>query len=397
MIVVGGTYSELCREPGPDGVTSTLGGSGLRAAAALRGVCPEVTLHSAIDERTEEEALIVAETLGLDVRWRQRAEPVAFRYWTPLSAPTIDGPNAAAERIEVDGDSALVFGMIEGGPHAQADGLVFDPQQPRNLGALNLDGLSARRLAVVANAAETRAMTGEKDLHVAARALRERSGADVIVTKRAARGALVTTADAQEMVGPWPTRRVWPIGSGDVFAAGFAWAWLEGGADPIEAARAGSFAASRWCSDRNLDLRPEDFEPGDGQLDTSDGRVYLAAPFFDLGQRWLVELTADALSGLGGEVFSPFHDIGIGDDEVAQADIDGLKGCTALLALLDDTDAGSVFEAGWANHHGLPIVVYTEQPDREDLKMLRGTGAELHTDLPTAVYRALWASMGMAL
>jgi len=395
--VAGGTYAEVCREPGPEGDLYTLAGSGLRAAAVLRGVADDVTLHSAVDSTLRDEALIVAGTLGLDVQWRERSEPIAFRYWTPLSAPTIDGPNASSVPIQLSGGNALVFGMLEGRPRADVDGLVFDPQQPRDLGALNLDGLRAGRLAVIANAAETRAMTDERDLAAAARKLRELGGADVVVTKRAARGALVTTADQQELVGPWPTPRVWPVGSGDVFAAGFAWAWLEAGADPVEAARVASHAASRWCSERSLELTRADFEPGDGQLQPTAGRVYLAAPFFNLGQRWLVELVADAVAGLGGDVFSPFHEVGLGDDEVAVADLEGLKGCTALLALLDDTDAGSVFEAGWAHHHGLPIVVYTEQPGREDLKMLRGTGAELHTDLPTAVYRALWASMGLAL
>jgi len=397
MNVAGGTYAEVCREPGPDGARYTVAGSGLRAAAVLRGVADSVTLHSAIDSTLREEALIVAGTLGLDVQWCERREPVAFRYWTPLSAPTIDGPNARSDAIELSGDDALVFGMLEGRPRADVDGLVFDPQQPRDLGALNLEGLRAGRLAVIANTAETRAMTDERDLAAAARRLRELAGADVVVTKRAARGALVTTAEYQELVGPWPTPRVWPVGSGDVFAAGFAWAWLQAGAEPVEAARVGSHAASRWCSERSLDLTPSDFEPADGQLQPADGRVYLAAPFFNLAQRWLVELVVDSLTGLGGEVFSPFHEVGLGDDDVAVADLEGLKGCTALLALLDDSDAGSMFEAGWAHHDGLPVVVYTEHPDREDLKMLRGTGAELHADLSTAVYRALWASMGLVL
>ena len=398
MKVAGGAYLEVCREPGERGASQTLLGSGMRAAAVLRRVVEDVTLYAAVDEVLRPDAETVATTLGLDVRWGERSEPVAFRYWTPLSAPSVDGPNATtSEPIELAGGTALVFGMLEGRPRADVDGLVFDPQQPRDLGALRLDGLRAERMAVVANTPETRAMAGESDVATAARRLRELSNADVVITKRAARGALVTTADAQELVGPWPTPHVWPIGSGDVFAAGFAWAWLEAGAHPVEAARVGSHAASRWCATRNLDLDSDDFQPGAGQLEPRDGQVYLAAPFFNLPQRWLVELVKDALEGLGGNVFSPFHELGVGEDDVAREDIEGLRHCTAVLALLDDSDAGSVFEAGWANRDGLPTVVYTEHPDREDLKMLRGTGAEVHTDLPTAVYRALWASMGLAV
>jgi hypothetical protein len=40
-------------------------------------------------------------------------------------------------------------------------------------------------------------------------------------------------------------------------------------------------------------------------------------------------------------------------------------------------------------------VGYTEQPNPEASKMLLGTGAELHEDISTAIYRSIWAAMGM--
>lgn len=396
MIVAGGTYLESCREPGPDGPRRALLGSGLRAAAALREVVDDLIFHSAVDGHLRSEAETVTASLGITTEWRERSEPVGFDYWTPLSAPAIDGPHAHAEDILLDGGRALVFGMLECRTRGTVDGLVFDPQQPRDLRGLDLGGISAKRLAVIANANETRAMAAEADLEAAAQKLLEISPADVVITKRAARGCLVTTADAQEWVGPFPTTRVWPIGSGDVFAAGFAWAWLEDGAEPVEAARAGSHAASIWCSQLRLGLRSDDFRPASGELNPRDGCVYLAAPFFNLAQRWLVELVSQSVVGLGGDMFSPFHSVGVGDDSVADADIEGLERSSAVLALLDDIDGGALFESGWADKAGIPIVVYTEHPEREDLKMLRGRGAELHNDLPTAVYRALWASMGAA-
>jgi hypothetical protein len=399
MKIAGGTYLEVCQETADEfGSARSLLGSGLRAAAVLRDVAPELILHTAIDEQHENEAQIVAAALGLNVDWRRRSEPVGFHYWTPLSAPTISGPSADAASLHIDGGPTLVFGMIESQTTTDVEGLVFDPQQPRDLGPIkHLQGLKAGRLAIVANAAETRAMAGETDLAVAANQLRETTSAAVVITKQAARGALVTTTESQEFVGPWPTPRVWPIGSGDVFAAGFAWAWLEAGAEPVEAARVGSHAASRWCSQQSLDLVRGDFEPGEGEFVPSAGCVYLAAPFFSLGQRWLVELVHDSLINLGGEVFSPLHDVGRSDDAVAQLDLQGLEHCTALLALLDEADPGAMFEAGWAQHGHLSTIVFSESPEREELKMVRGTGARVFTDLPSAVYHALWASMGFAM
>lgn len=47
-----------------------------------------------------------------------------------------------------------------------------------------------------------------------------------------------------------------PRSGSDAFAAGFAWAWAAQGAEPVEAARAGSAAAAAWCSTRTLPCRP---------------------------------------------------------------------------------------------------------------------------------------------
>lgn len=394
MKIAGGTYREICREYKPYGSQRVLAGSGLRAAAVLRQVANDLEFISPIDAESREDAEVMASTFGLDIEWKERDKAVAFEYHTPLSSPVITGPDSKAESFEVSGDVALVFGMLECQPTVDVKTLVFDPQKPRGLTGLNLDGIDAERLAIVANAAETRAMSGTSDLEEGAKIIFDAAGADVVITKRAARGALVTTSDGQEMVGPWPTERVWPIGSGDVFAAGFAWAWGEREASPVEAARVGSFAASRWCSRNSFDLSLADFTPEGQALVPEDGRVYLAAPFFDLAQRWLVDLVRDNLIALGGAVFSPLHDVGPGDDEVAAKDLAGLAECSAVLGLVDGSDSGTVFEAGWALRTGTPVVIYSESVERRDLKMLRGAGAEACADLSTAVYRALWKSMG---
>ncbi|MGO9791650.1 MAG: PfkB family carbohydrate kinase [Solirubrobacteraceae bacterium] len=394
MIVAGGTYEEICREP----ASAELAGSGLRAAAVLLSVATSVELASAVDVATADEASTLIGGLNLAARWYDRSEGVSFTYLTPLSAPIIGGRHArTSEPLVIEADHALVFGMIEGQPVARARGLVFDPQQPNDLVPLGLQEIQADRLAIVANAGETRVLGAARSVEDGARGLMARTGAEVVVTKQAARGALVTTRERQERVGPHPTSRVWPIGSGDVFAAGFAWAWLEQDASPVEAARTGSRAAAQWCETQRLDLPASAFQDASQpELDVQEGRVYLAGPFFDLGQRWLVNLVRDNLRGLGGEVFSPMHDVGVGDD-IATADLAGLDDCTAVLALLDHSDVGTVFEVGWARRQGKPVIGYAERPDPEGLKMLRGTQVEMHNDLSTAVYRALWTSMGAPL
>ncbi len=404
MIVVGGTYRELCANP----VRHLLRGSGLRAAAALSSSHERPTLHSAVEESAAEEAGYVAGGLGVEAVWTQRSESIRFGYFTPLSAPTIDGRlSRLSHELTSEGETALVFGMVEAPPgsvRVSANRLILDPQQPRDLVALDLNSFHYGELAIVANRAETLALGGGGSLQEAAARLLDQYGAAVVVTKLAARGSLVTTRDDQQPVGPFPTRTVWPIGSGDIFAAAFALYWGQRNYAPLEAAREASRWTAHWCVDPDGEVHlggdPNEYGALDelGPLDPGDERqAYLAGPFFNLAQRWLVDLVRDSLRDLGGGPFSPFHDVGLGDSDVARRDLEGLRASASMLALLDGADAGTLFEAGYATAIGIPVVGYAETPDPEGWKMLEGTGAELHDDLSTASYRAVWAGMGMTL
>jgi hypothetical protein len=407
VIVVGGTYDERVVIP----EHKETAGSGLRAAAALRSQ-GEARLATALDAATGTVAESIFATLSIDANVVERDEPVGFRYFSPVVSPVIDGPSATyAPALTVDDDAVLVFGMVETGSRdVRARRAVFDPQRPRDLAALDLDGIVADELAIVANAREVRALApGTTSLAEASRFVINSSGAVAVVVKDSARGCLVLTASHDEItrVGPYPTRSVWPLGSGDVFAAGYFHAWAAG-ADPVEAARVGSSSAAWWCGTRNSRV-PAEILAGvrvdqvladaTAELSPPDGTplVYLAGPFFTLADRWLVETCRSVLLGLGSEVFSPLHDVGPGGDEVAERDLDGLNRSDAVLALLDGWDPGTVYEVGWAHRGGLPVVGFLQGPAHEGTKMLVGTGAELHQDLSSALYRSVWAAQGHPL
>lgn len=404
MIVLGGTYRERCQNP----VFDELRGSGFRAGIALRSV-GDVEFHSCVDDATSEEAAVLADTFATDAdtafgttlaaQWESRTEPVSFDYFTPLGSPAINGRLAERPSFDVAGDAVLVFGMIEEPPtpdRIRGDRVVVDPQQPRGLAGPPLDGIEASQLALVANRSETRAMGQEPDVWAAARKLAADPSIDIVVTKLGAIGALVTTSASQQPVPVYPTPLVRALGSGDVFAAAFAHAWAQERQDPIDAADYASQMTSLAVSSNTWDFALSSHA---GRLEALPAaeltpRVYLAGPFFDLSQRWLVETVRDSLTGLGGSVFSPLHDVGPGDDTVALQDLEGLDDCTCVVALLDGADAGTLFECGYATANAVPVVGYAENPDPEGHKMLRGTGAETHTDLSTAVYRAIWRAMG---
>lgn len=404
MIVVGGTYEEHVIVPSHH----VLAGSGLRAAAALSTAGP-VRLHTAFDAHHRLAAESSLATLGVESVAVDRDEPVTFQYFTPVAPPTIDGPSARhTEDIVIDDEAVLVFGMIETGRRdIRARRAVFDPQRPRDLRVLDMDDIHADELAVVLNAREAHALAGgDVELDRAANQILTRTSAAAVVVKDSGRGCLIQQRGraGSVRVGPHPTRSVWPLGSGDVFAAGFAHAW-SAGADAVEAARVASGSAAYWCATRRSHLPAELLTgtPVDAILDAAGPEltppqaapvVYLAGPFFSLAERWLVELSRAVLAGLGAAVFSPLHDVGVGGDEVAGPDLDGLRHADAVFALLDGWDPGTVYEVGWAHREDLPVVGFLNTPAHEGTKMLVGAGAELHDDLSSALYRAVWAAQG---
>jgi nucleoside 2-deoxyribosyltransferase len=98
------------------------------------------------------------------------------------------------------------------------------------------------------------------------------------------------------------------------------------------------------------------------------------------------------IAGQGIEVISPLHDIGEGPTElVVPADLAALRRSTAVLALLDGEDSGTLFEVGFARALGKPVIGYAEHPDAEALKMVAGSGCQLFDDVASAIYSLVWS------
>jgi nucleoside 2-deoxyribosyltransferase len=120
--------------------------------------------------------------------------------------------------------------------------------------------------------------------------------------------------------------------------------------------------------------------------------VYLAGPFFDMGQRWVIEQARSALQNQGLKVFSPLHDVGRGKGhDVAPKDLAGLHHSKTLFAIVNGLDSGTVFEIGYARALGIPTIVLAQNVKEEDLKMLEGSGCEVVDDFVTGIYKTSWA------
>jgi hypothetical protein len=396
--IVGGVYGEYCTRPQWD---QTYGSAG-RAACAIAAVGTPVDLHCYVSKRTAKQLDVLRESyhfavLGVDV-----PRSVSFEYFHDLARPDIFGvPDSPYEAIKFSGEKVLRYGMLEGDAVVSANMAVYDPQ---NMGAplgFRDNGSSANRLALVLNLWEAKQFSELQDAPAAqvAEAVAHRQGADVVVVKMGPAGALVWFAGKAEEVPAYRTNNVWKIGSGDCFAAYFAKAWMSDGMSPREAADVASRATAFYCETQGFasqaDIKafsPASIKPSQAFREGAVREVYLAGPFFDLGQTWMVQECRATLRSMGLKVFSPFHDIGLGSaDDVVQLDIDGLKKADLVFAIVDGLDSGTLFEVGYACSLGTPVIALSErQTADEDLKMLEGSGCEICPNLATAVYKTLW-------
>lgn len=325
---------------------------------------------------------------------------VSFGYVHPLSSSQTDPARGTFHpsppiHVEVPGETALVFGMYEARGSVRARTIVYDPQDGQLPVPYSQTGnIAEARLALLLNTGEARGTSGQTDLLHAGRELIRTNLADVVVVKGGPGGAMVFSSGSDEVVQvpAFRTNAVFGIGSGDIFAAAFAYLWGEmevpAGLAAEKASRAvSSYVETRsdrlvWDDEASLARAPALIRPG---------RVYLAGPFFTMAQRWLVEEARDQFLSMGLQVFSPIHEVGRGPAEyVGPADLRGLESCDRVFAILDGFDSGTMFELGYARKMGLPVYGYGELIEPDDSKMITGSGCRLIGDFATAVYHTAW-------
>ena len=399
VTVAGGTYIERCSEPHWDEIL----GSGLRGALVLRQLGASVRYVTFADAPHASSVVAMAQDAGIPAEIADTATMISFTYRHALARPFIDPPLhriTGQSPLRVTDENVLRYGMLEGDAVVHADYAVYDPQNSERPTRFGKNGSTAKHLAIIANAREARLLSGQEDARLAGEALLAEEGAEVVVLKRGARGCVVLSASGAVEVPAYHTERVFPIGSGDVFSAAFMWAWSVQHLAPGEAADFASRATATYCNVPEalltgaFKVSPLALRPIRPVAGADSRQVYLAGPFFTTGQRWVIEEALQSLRNQHVRVFSPFHEIGIGPAEtVAREDIKGLEASSAVLAIIDGRDAGTLFELGWARARSIPVVAFVQNEPEEPLKMLVGTGCEVTGDFVSAVYRAAWAAI----
>ncbi len=390
--IVGGVYVEKCVEP----YWNEVFGSAGRAAMALADQIPDVRLHAFRSPELAAELDNLAFISGARLEGPEMGRPISFDYMHSLADPRITPrPDAIPDLgcLAVEDDIVLRFGMLEGNARVTARKAVYDPQSAFDPRPFTENGSRAEQLALVVNSFEGRRLTGVQEPDEIVDRLLQDHSAEVVVLKMGGRGALVAWSDQRRMIPAYRSERVWKLGSGDVFSAAFLKFWAVDDLSPDVAADLSSRAVSRYAATRSLPIPPREvldetaFEP----VVPGRGRVYLAAPFFNLGEIWMVEEARKCLAGMGVEVFSPLHDVGRGPaEEIAEADLAGLDECDVVLAILNGGDAGTIFEVGYAVAAKKPVVALAQNVKPEDLKMPQGAGCTMVDDFVSAIYHAVW-------
>lgn len=400
ITIVGGVYRERCMRPGWDDIYGSAG----RAATAIARFGGNAELHACVDSGTKlvVDARAVAE--GFKFNSAPAEAGVTFEYIHGLANPDIRRGTHARSNLSVSGEKVLRFGMIDGTAIVDADFAVFDPQNADEPESFSANGSTARHLALVLNRHEANlllpAAWGLSPQDIVA-ALAKQENAEVVVIKIGPLGALVYDNGSISTVPAYRTERVWKIGSGDTFAAHFALGWLDNGLSAHDAASIASIATAFYCEtqgfpDKSLlaAFKPKALQPSQRYREGYVPKVYLAGPFFTLAELWMVGQARRDLKAMGLEVFSPYHDVGLGTaEDVVEKDLEGVRDCDVLFAIGDGLDSGTIFEIGYARALNKPVVFYTENESEQDQKMMEGSDCTITDDYVSAVYQMVWEAV----
>jgi hypothetical protein len=389
--IVGGTYLEICNEP----IWNEFFGSGLRAAYALSPHSSDINFHTMIGYDDYERLMCISKSIGVQITAVKVPETTFFTYEHPLANPIFCEPVMDENMLIVEAKNVLQFGMVEDRTVVHAERVIYDPQSPMNPHSFWVNGSTTKELVWIANLQEMISFTGCADFQKIKTYLFEQEKIDAAVIKKGSDGAILIRKNQSDFHIPaYKTEQVWPIGTGDIFSSTFAYSYLIKNFSLEDSAYSASLATAYYAETSALPLpqyidasRFNEFK----NSETLRKKVYLAGPFFSMSQRWLIGEVRQQLLKFNLDVFSPYHDVGVGSpQDVVPLDIEAIKKSDIVVAILDGLDPGTLFEIGFARALNIPVVAFNENNSGESLTMLIGTGCKIEADFSTLIYKTFW-------
>lgn len=396
MIVIGGSYHEVCDWPDWDRIL----GPGVRAALAVSALSPGTVLHTCAPASRAADIRATAEAAGVATDVRDFPDEITFFYKHPIATPSMEPrelvDTAPSEPWRIAGDAVLAFGMLETAVRIDANRAVFELSRYDK----GLERGNVGSLAIVCTKSDLPdVFTPGVDVRDAAADLLSAHNADLMVVRGELGGAAVFIGDTRHDVPAYAADKWFKIGAGNVFCAMFAHYWGEKKLDPVVAADLASKSAAHYASAVAGALPmvgPEALPQKATFNPAATGKVFIASPCYSMAQQWLLDQAILGFVRFGIECASPY-DLGLDGlptDERGVAS--ALDDCNAILALADGADLASMLAVGLARVRRLPIVVLSENARQRRLDLWDGTRCEVAEDFASAVYRAAVAALGGA-
>ncbi len=386
LLIGGGVYAETCVTP----ARIALFGSGGRAAMVAADLGGVVVLHTFHPEALRDDIEANFNPAGIRVIVHPSPHRLCFEYLHPMARPRITPfPAGRAITVPLEGEQVLRFGCIEGDFRVAAARAVYDPQSGSDPAPFGANGSTAGSLAMILNANELRGMAGTDDLGHAATYVMRDAASTVLVVKDGPAGAYVFEGPGSPRYVPaYPTDSVYKIGSGDVFSATFAHAWMSHRAEAAEAADRASRRTAQYVEAPVFPLPSKLPNRVPRRTDARGRRVLLAVDGGTASRRWVREEAVRGLRDLGATVV-PGDGCFPRDRGPVPAAVDRATFDVVLAHADDRRTAAAVLRAALAL--GKPVVVFADDPAA--LEAARKLGIPGSADLCSALYQTQWVPL----
>ncbi|WP_339863736.1 PfkB family carbohydrate kinase [uncultured Algoriphagus sp.] len=392
--VIGGTYREIDF----DSVTMEIFGSGFRCAKFLLENKSQVNLITSGNKEASnflKENQKVYPNLSFEVN--SYDEIITFQYSFALDEPSIyPSPLniSKTKNWEFKGEDLIAFGMLESEYKIECKRAVYDPQtsvKPTRFCEIG----KAEELVYIVNRIEAHSISSSEDIEKIKNYFFNDENVTAFIIKNGPYGATLYTKSEELNIPCYITQNVYKIGSGDIFTASFGYYWMSKNLSLKESALLASKSTAIYCDKKayvdfttSFTFTYKEFKLND----LSKKQVYIASPFFALSELILVDKIRKALLSFGVKVFSPFHDIGLGEQiAIAKKDIEGINNSDVIFAVLDNLDSGTLVESGFSMASGKAIIGYHRTCDEKNLLMLKPGDFTSYNNLTTALYQTIWS------
>jgi hypothetical protein len=391
--IIGGTYREI----NYDDNSIDIFGSGFRCAKYLLENNCDVNFHTSGNDEVInylQENKKVYQKLKFTNCYSE--ELITFKYSYALDEPSIF-PNILkikkTDIINIEDSNIICYGMLETDFKVKGKKVIYDPQTSYKPIKFKDIG-QACDLIYIVNQNEAESISSSNNLIDIKKYFFQEEKVSAFIIKNGPFGATLYYKDVEFQIHSFISKNVNKIGSGDIFTSSFGYYWMVKDLSLEDCAIFASRSTALYC-DKKVYVDSENLSefiyPIFTCKELSNKQVYLASPFFSIAELILVDKIRNSLLNFGVKVFSPFHDIGFGDDvTIAQKDIDGINNSDIIFCVFDNLDSGTLIESGYSLAKNKKIIGYHRTSDDNKLLMLKPSNIKMFNNLTTAIYHTIW-------